>query len=98
MGRICTACKKIIDKQNYRKNRTACKTCYNKKERKNYNSIFLYQHFNSSGNGKGNSQQQPKSESNKNNNSQSFSIGFSNCWKTYLMNFVFFFKKNDQFI
>ena len=35
MNRNCTACNIIIDIKNYKKDRTICKTCYNKNKRKN---------------------------------------------------------------
>ena len=35
MNRNCTACNIMIDINNYKKDRTVCKTCYNKKRRKN---------------------------------------------------------------
>ena len=35
MNRNCTACDIMIDINNYKKDRTVCKTCYNKNKRKN---------------------------------------------------------------
>ena len=35
MNRNCTACNIMIDINNYKKDRTVCRDCYNKKERKN---------------------------------------------------------------
>ena len=35
MNRNCTACNILIDINNYKKDRTVCKTCYNKNRRKN---------------------------------------------------------------
>ena len=35
MNRNCTACNIMIDINNYKKDRTVCKTCYNKNKRKN---------------------------------------------------------------
>ena len=40
MNRICSACNIIIDINNYKKDRTVCKSCYNKNKRKN-NKIIL---------------------------------------------------------
>ena len=37
MNRNCTACKIMIDINNYKKDRTVCKSCYNKSKRKNNN-------------------------------------------------------------
>ena len=34
MNRNCTACDIMIDINNYKKDRTVCKTCYNKKKEK----------------------------------------------------------------
>ena len=39
-NKFCTACKIKIDENNYKKDRTVCKSCYNKKKRKNeYNTL-----------------------------------------------------------
>ena len=35
MNRNCTACNIMIDINNYKKDRTVCKSCYNKNKRKN---------------------------------------------------------------
>ena len=35
MNRNCSACNIMIDKNNYKKDRTVCKTCYNKNKGKN---------------------------------------------------------------
>ena len=40
MNRSCTACNIMIDKNNYKKERTVCKTCYNKSKRKINNFIL----------------------------------------------------------
>ena len=40
MNRSCTACNIMIDINNYKKDRTVCKTCYNENERKNNNIIL----------------------------------------------------------
>ena len=37
MNRKCSVCKKYIDKNNYLKSRTVCKSCYNKNRKKNNN-------------------------------------------------------------
>ena len=61
---------------NYKKDRTVCKDCYNKKKRENnlvQNEITI-------------SHQQPKNENgNNNNNDQTFLVGPSVSGKTYLM-------------
>ena len=40
MNRNCSACNIMIDKNNFKKDRTVCKTCYNKNKRKNNNIIL----------------------------------------------------------
>ena len=40
MNRSCTACNIMIDINNYKKDRTVCKTCYNISKRKNNNIIL----------------------------------------------------------
>ena len=40
MNRNCSACNMMIDINNYKKDRTVCKTCYNKNKRKNNNNIL----------------------------------------------------------
>ena len=43
MNRLCKACNIKIDENNYLKNRTVCKSCYNKNRRKNKNNKTLIQ-------------------------------------------------------
>ena len=39
-NKFCSACKIKIDENNYKKDGTVCKSCYNKKKRKNeYNTL-----------------------------------------------------------
>ena len=40
MNRNCTACNIMIDINNYKKDRTVCKNCYNKNKRKNNNNTL----------------------------------------------------------
>ena len=40
MNRNCSVCNIKIDIKNFRKDRTVCKTCYNKNKRKNNNIIL----------------------------------------------------------
>ena len=40
MNRNCSACNIIIDINNYKKDRTVCKSCYNINKRKNNNIIL----------------------------------------------------------
>ena len=71
-----SVCNKKLDINNYKKDRTVCKDCYNKKKRKNnlvQNEITT-------------SHQQPKVENgNNNNNNRTLLVGPSFSGKTYLM-------------
>ena len=88
MNRNCTACNIMIDINNFKKDRTVCRDCYNKKKRKN--------HFNTLPPNKNNtSYQQPNFENvnNKDNNPNlstyenraNVVIGPRNVGKTYYM-------------
>ena len=55
MNRICNICNLEIDEKNYLKDRTNCKSCYNKNRRKNNNKTFIQN-------------QQTKIDKNNNNN------------------------------
>ena len=66
----CSACNIKLDINNYKKDRTVCKDCYNKKKRKNKITI---------------SHQQPIKENGNNNNNRTLLIGPSFSGKTYLM-------------
>ena len=89
MNRNCTACNIMIDINNYRKDRTVCKTCYNKTKRKN--------NFNTLPPNKNNtSYQQPNIENDDNNkdnnpnlstyeNRANVVIGPRNVGKTFYM-------------
>ena len=72
----CSACNIKLDINNYKKDRTVCRDCYNKKKRKNnlvQNEITI-------------SHQQPIIEhDNNNNNNRSLLVGPSFSGKTYLM-------------
>ena len=74
----CSACNIKLDINNYKKDRTVCRDCYNKKKRKNnlvQNEITI-------------SHQQPIIEhdnNNNNNNNRSLLVGPSFSGKTYLM-------------
>ena len=92
MNRICNTCNKEIDENNYLKDRTVCKTCYNKNRRKTNNNTIIQN-------------QQPKSDNKKKrkvvnsvNNNRTLIIGFSNCGKTYLMNHILHQKQEPIFI
>ena len=67
----CSVCNIKLDINNYKKNKTVCRDCYNKKKRKNKITI---------------SHQQPTIENgNNNNNNRALSVGPSFSGKTYLM-------------
>ena len=106
MNRICNTCNLEIDKNNYLKDRTVCKSCYNKNRRKNNNNTLTQN-------------QQPKSDSDKkekkvadsvkntNNkkkkvvdsvNNRTLIIGFSNYGIAYLMNLILLQKQEPIFI
>ena len=109
MNRICNTCNIEIDENNYLKDRTLCKSCYNKNRRKNNNNTIIQN-------------QQPKNDDKKkrkvvnsvntininkkktrvvdsvNNNNRNLMIGFSNCGKTYLMNHILHQKQEPIFI
>ena len=75
-----------IDSNNYPKDRTVCKRCYNMKRRKNNNNTLI-------------KNQQPKIDNVNNNNfNTTLIIGFSNCGKTYLMNHILVQKQEPIYI
>ena len=87
MNRNCTACNIIIDVNNYKKDRTVCKSCYNISKRKNNNVTLPTNKINTS-------YQQPNIQnvSNINNdivstyeNHRHVIFGPSNVGKTYYM-------------
>ena len=83
MNRNCTACNIMVDINNYKKDKTVCKNCYNKNKRKN--------NFNTLPPNKNNtSYQQPNIENVDNNpstyeNRANVVIGPRNVGKTYYM-------------
>ena len=109
MKRVCNNCNIEINENNYMKDRTVCKSCYNKNRRKNNNKTLIQN-------------QQPKSDDKKkrkvvnsvnntndikkktkvvasvNNNNRTLIIGLSNCGKTYLMNHILLQKQEPIFI
>ena len=83
MNQSCTACNILIDINNYKKDRTVCKTCYNKNKRKNNIDTLPTKKINTS-------YQQPDTENvNKKvsefENHRRVIIGPSNVGKTYYM-------------
>ena len=92
MIRICNFCNIEIDENNYLKDRTGCKNCYNKNKRKTNNNTIIQN-------------LQPKSDNikkrkvvNSVNNNRTLIIGSSNCGKSYLMNNILFRKQEPVFI
>ena len=71
----CSACNLKLDRDNYKRGRTVCKSCYNEKKRKKNNNIHtLIQN------------QQPKNDNvNANNNNRALLVGPSFSGKTYHM-------------
>ena len=70
----CSACNIKLDINNYKKDRTVCRDCYNKKERKNnlvQNEVTI--------------SHQPKIDDCNNNNNRTLLVGPSFSGKTYLM-------------
>ena len=85
MNRHCSACNTIIHINNYKKDRTVCKTCYNKNKRKNNNNTLPL-------NKNITSYQQPINNTKDNNtnvstyeNHRHVVIGPSNVGKTFYM-------------
>ena len=83
MNRNCSACDIMIDINNYKKDRTVCKFCYNKNKRKNNNDTLPTKKINTS-------YQQPDIENVINEvsefeNHRNVIIGPSNVGKTYYM-------------
>ena len=93
MNRICNTCNIEIDDDNYLKDRTVCKSCYNKNRRKNQQP-------------KSDDKKNRKVVNSVNktkvvdsvNNNRTLIIGFSNCGKTYLMNHILHQKQEPIFI
>ena len=83
MNRTCSACDIMIDINNYKKDRTVCKTCYNKNKRKNNIDTLPTKKINTS-------YQQPDIENvnnkvSKYENHRHVVTGPSNVGKTYYM-------------
>ena len=80
------------------KDRTVCKSCHNK-SRRNNNTLTQNQRHTSSGNESCTSLHKPKIENfNKDNNNRTLILGFSNCSKTYLMNYILLQKQELIYI
>ena len=93
MNRNCSVCEIKIDKNNYLKDGTVCKSCYNKNRRKNNNNTPTPNKITTS-------HQQPKIENvnNNKNKNRSLIIGLSNCGISYLLNRILFQKREPFFI
>ena len=83
--KICTACNIKIDSNNYPKDRTDRKSCYNMKRGRNNNNTLI-------------KNQQPKIDNFNNNNYDRTLVNrFSNCEKTYPMNYILLQKQEPIF-
>ena len=84
----CTVCNIKIDEDNYKKDRSICKNCYNINRKKyNSNNKEKIQDVNSVN----------KRKLVENLNNRTLIIGFSNCGKTYLMNHLLHQKQEPIF-
>ena len=92
----CTVCNIKIDEDNYKKDRSICKKCYNNNRKKyNSNNKEKIQDVNSV-NKTNNNKKKRKLVENLNN--RTLIIGFSNSGKTYLMNYILHQKQEPIFI
>ena len=73
-NKTCSACNIKLDKDNYKRGRTVCKDCYNKKKRKTNDKTLIQNHKPNVGNVDKN-----------NNNNRTLLVGPSFSGKTYLM-------------
>ena len=96
MNRVSNTCNIEIDENNYLKDRTVCKSCYNKNRRKS-DDVKKRKIANSVNNTNKNKKKTKVIDS-VNNNNRILIIGFSNCGKTYLMNHILFQKQEPIFI
>ena len=87
-----TLCNLKVEKHNYKKDRTVCKSCYSEKK---INTNFHYQRPKIA----------PKKDFQRfvemfprNNNNQSLIIRFSNCGKSYLLNYIPFQKQEPIYL
>ena len=97
MNRNCGSCDIMIDKNNYKKDRTVCKTCYNKNKRKNNINTLPPNKINTSHQQPNienvNNKKKQKNINNKDNNTNVLTyenhrhviIGPSNVGRTYYM-------------
>ena len=74
MNRKCKTCNIEIDEDNYLKDRTVCKSCYDRNRRKNQQTKS--------------DDTKKRKVVNSVKNIRTLFIGFSNCGKTYLTNHI----------
>ena len=107
MNRICNTCNLETDKNNYFTDRTVCKSCYNKNRRKNNNNTLIQNQQPKSDIDKKEKKVADSVKNTNNNkkktkvvdsvNNRTLIIGFSNCGKTYLMNYILLQKQQPIF-
>ena len=94
MIRNCIVCNKKIDEKNYLKDRTNCKSSYNKNRRKNnINDTLIQNKHPENDNNNGNNEKKRKVVNSMKDNNRTFIIGFSNYGKTYLTNHILYQKQ-----
>ena len=100
MNRNCSVSSMKVDENNYLKKRTVCKSCYNKNRRKNNNNTLIQSQQLRSDNKHDNDKKKRKvvDSMNKNKNRTLIFIGFSNCGKTYLVNYILHQKQEPIFL
>ena len=100
MNRTCNTCSIEIDDDNYLKDRTVCKSYYNKNRRKNQQpkSDDKKRKVVNSVKNTNINKKKTKLDDSVNNNNRTLIIGFSNCGKTYLMNHILHQKQEPIFI
>ena len=82
-NKFCSACKIKIDENNYKKDRTVCKKCYNKKKRKNEYNTSIHETKITNVNNKTKTRHQPNVSTYENH--RHVIIGPSNVGKTFYM-------------
>ena len=92
MNRNCTACNTKIDINKYKKDKTVCKSCYNKNRNKGKNNNNTLPPCKITA-----SHQQPKIENVKSSRNKSKIVGISKCGKSYLTNHILHRKRQPIF-
>ena len=85
MNRVCKTCNIEKDEENYLKDKTVCKNCYEKKEEKINNQKAVIK-------------RKEKLLTLNNISNRTLINGFSNCGETYLMNHILFEKQEPLFV